>query len=256
MFDCHAHVFETLRVVGEPRYAPKANAPFARWINHLEEHGLKGGVIVQPSFLGSDNRDLLAALSKTNRRSFRGVAVVRIDAGLNELKTLYSGGVRAIRWNLVKGATLPDPADEGVKALLGRIADAGLHLEVQLEASRLVGFLPSLIEKVDRIVIDHFGLPDGSPDTSWTQAIGCNRDKVWVKLSGPYRSDAQKDQIGHAKRLLDVIDADHFVWGSDWPWTRHEGNHDYARTVEWASNLSATGADFVTGARALYGLKA
>ena len=254
MFDCHAHVFKTLRVIGAPRYAPKAPAPLKAWADQLEANGLKGGVIVQPSFLGSDNGDLLEALSNADRRSFRGVAVVAMNSSLGELQSLRTRNVRAVRWNLVKGATLPDLASEEVRTFLRRIADAGLHLEVQLEASGLLRVLPLLIDRVDRLVIDHFGLPDGGPDDALARAIGCNRDKVWVKLSAPYRSEAQHDQIGYAQRLLDVIDADHFVWGSDWPWTRHEGRHDYARTVEWASMLSYAGADFEAGARALYDL--
>src|SRR5207237_371349 len=57
------------------------------------------GVLVQPSFFGTDNREMLDALARQPAK-LRGVAVVTpsIDAG--EIARLHALGVRAVRLNL------------------------------------------------------------------------------------------------------------------------------------------------------------
>ncbi|TOZ40770.1 hypothetical protein DIJ60_27590, partial [Burkholderia pseudomallei] len=77
--DAHAHVFETgLPLAGRRRYAPDYDAPLDAYLAQLDAHRVSHGVLVQPSFLGSDCRYLLRALARQPRR-LRGVAV--IDAG-------------------------------------------------------------------------------------------------------------------------------------------------------------------------------
>jgi predicted TIM-barrel fold metal-dependent hydrolase len=29
------------------------------------------------------------------------------------------------------------------------------------------------------------------------------------------------------------LGAERLMWGSDWPWTQHEGRYSYTRTLEW-----------------------
>ena len=86
--DTHAHVFERgLPMPDVRRYAPDADASLATYLQHLDTHGLAYGVLVQPSFLGTDNSHLLQALRAAPAR-LRGVAVVdpAIDApGLQAL---------------------------------------------------------------------------------------------------------------------------------------------------------------------------
>lgn len=72
----HAHVFaRDLPLAGERRYAPHYDAPLALYLAQLDAHDIARGVLVQPSFLGADNRYLLAALS-LERSRLRGIAVI------------------------------------------------------------------------------------------------------------------------------------------------------------------------------------
>ncbi len=74
--DCHAHVFSRdLELAAVRRYTPGYDATLAQYLSHLHAHGLSHGVLVQPSFLGTDNRYLLAALRQAPEQ-LRGVVVV------------------------------------------------------------------------------------------------------------------------------------------------------------------------------------
>ena len=106
-FDCHAHVFDKISVISGARYIPKRPAPLDIWLQHQATHGLQGGVVVQPSFLGTDNSELCAVLAKLDLRIFAGVAVVPMDISVEDLNELVGKGIRGVRWNLVRGAELP-----------------------------------------------------------------------------------------------------------------------------------------------------
>lgn len=258
LYDCHAHVYERTRTVGNPRYRPSAPAPLHDWQRHLAEHGLAGGVLVQPSFLDTDNGELLRALRQTGTGHFRAVAGASLHTPPETLAEWHRAGVRGIRWNLVAGAPLPDLDDRSVRDFLLRLQDAEMHLEVHLEAPRLRHFLPRLCQRAGRVVVDHFGLPSSADADSWSwfRALPAQEReaKLWVKLSAPYRSDVAEDTERYLRALGEHFPADRFVWGSDWPWTRFEGRHGYGDTVGWARAWQGAGIDVDAGARSLYGL--
>src|SRR5207302_9881463 len=55
-------------------------------------------------------------------------------------------------------------------------------------------------------------------------------EHVWVKVSAPYRSaDAER----MLNRILGDTGRDRLLWGSDWPWTRHEQGRTYAGCLDW-----------------------
>ena len=251
-FDCHAHVYDHVVSLGPARYLPERSAPLATWLALQRAHDLLGGVIVQVSFLGTDNTQLLDALSMLDRRRFAGVAVVPLDVDEETLAELVGGGVRGLRWNLVGGAELPDPRGPVERAFLQRIAGCGLHLEVQLESARLAGLLPSLLGEAETLVVDHLGLPiaDDPRDEPWLNTLAAlgDRSGLYVKLSAPYRSAV--DPHPHLRRLVDLLNCDRFVWGSDWPHTRHERVGRYDALLH---EMNALGAGDVAANR-LYGL--
>ncbi len=66
--DTHAHVFaRSLPVLPDARYVPGYDATIAQHLDLLDAHGVDCGVLVQPSFLGTDNRHLLTALAAALR---------------------------------------------------------------------------------------------------------------------------------------------------------------------------------------------
>lgn len=253
-FDAHVHVYDQVAAVGRVRYLPDRPAPLADWLDLLAAHGLKGGVIVQVSFLGTDNRMMLDALERLDRSHFAGVAVVDTDAGAGELSGLRAAGVRGLRWNLVAGAPVPDPADPEVRHFLGRMRDAGLHLEIQLESSRLAPVLAPLARAAGGLVIDHLGLPEAADPAAepWFRALAAlpSDHGVHVKASAPYRSRVAVD--GHVAWLAQRLGPDRILWGSDWPHTRHEARAAYRGLLDRLPPI----LDDAAAAARLYGLTA
>jgi predicted TIM-barrel fold metal-dependent hydrolase len=232
--DSHAHVFQRGQTLAaERRYSPDYDAPLSRYLAHLDEVGLSHGILVQPSFLGTDNRLLLDCLAQAPGR-LRGVVVVEPEVSLDGLVALVCQGVCGVRLNLM-GQALPDLAALPWRPFLQRLAESGLHLELHRPASDLPALLGPALEAGVTVVVDHFGRPDpdlGDRDPAlaelcrWADRGGA----LWFKLSAPYRNAPkgspaalimQRAQAA-AECLLAAFGPDNFVWGSDWPHTQHE----------------------------------
>src|SRR5215216_5526834 len=98
--DCHAHVFSRdAPAIPGARYRPGYAATLTEWQSHWRGAGITHGVLVQPSFFGTDNREMQACLERDPAR-LRGVAVISPGATASEISRLHEAGVRAIRWNL------------------------------------------------------------------------------------------------------------------------------------------------------------
>lgn len=232
--DSHAHVFHRGQTLAaERRYSPDYDAPLNRYLAHLDEVGLSHGILVQPSFLGTDNSLLLDCLAQAPRR-LRGVVVVEPEVSTDALAALICQGICGVRLNLM-GQPLPDLAAPHWRPFLQRLAEHGLHLELHRHAGDLPALLGPALEAGVTVVVDHLGRPDpdlGDRDPAimelcrWADRGGA----LWFKLSAPYRN-APKDSPSAlirqraqatAECLLAAFGPDHFVWGSDWPHTQHE----------------------------------
>src|SRR5256885_1848679 len=157
--DTHAHVFERgLPMPDARRYAPDEDALLGTYLHHLDTHGVAHGVLVQPSFLGTDNSYLLQALRAQPQR-LRGVAVVDESTGDEQLQALADAGVVGMRLNLI-GLPLPDLNAPGWRRVLEQANTLGWHVELHLQAGRLPDLLPALLAAGCRVVVDHFGRPD------------------------------------------------------------------------------------------------
>jgi len=225
--DCHAHVFtRELKLAPAIRYAPSYDASIADYLAMLEADGMSQGVLIQPSFLGTDNSYLLLALATAPNR-LRGVVVVDPTISIEDLRALDGKGAVGIRLNLI-GKPDPDLASALWSTHISRLADLGWQVEIQAEAKRWQSLLPKLIDAGATVVIDHFGLPDkelGVDDPGFKQLLSFGRSrKVWVKLSAQYRSGPKGETIAAAAYplLRDAFGLDRLVWGSDWPHTQFE----------------------------------
>ena len=99
--DGHAHVFRRdLKLSAGRRYARDCDAPLELYLEQLDQNDLSHGVLVQPSFLGTDNSCLVESLGRAGGR-LRGVAVVEPTVAREELDRLARIGVVGIRLNLV-----------------------------------------------------------------------------------------------------------------------------------------------------------
>jgi predicted TIM-barrel fold metal-dependent hydrolase len=243
-FDTHAHVFTRgLRLAHERRYAPGYDATVDAYLSLLDAHGLAAGVLVQPSFLGTDNSYLLNALGKAPDR-LRGVAVIDPQTPGEELDRLAAAGVCGIRLNLVD-RPVPPLGEPLWQRLAHGLAARGLHLEVQAQQRQWEELEPRLIRWPGAVVVDHLGLPASSSLSYPGSAALCRllaAPHVWVKASAPYRS-APRAATAMVRSLLGAGGGERMLWGSDWPWTRHEEDRDYGTTLTWlTAELSATEA--------------
>lgn len=260
--DTHAHVFTRgLPMVDGRRYTPAYDVTVEDYVAQLDTHGMSHGVLVQPSFLGSDNSYLLAALRRFPQR-LRGIAMVDAGVDAEALQELKEAGVVGIRFNLVGGAPLPD-VQGNWRATLERIAELGWQVEVHREAADLPLLLPPLIEMGLKVVVDHFGRIDptlGVDDPGFRYLLDCGASRqVWVKLSAPYRNGGNGGSVYGAylahqawPLLRQYLGCDRLLWGSDWPHTQHESATSYAHSWQQFSALVTDAQDrsTITGATA------
>lgn len=200
----------------------------------LDSIRMSHGVLVQPSFLGTDNSYLVSALRKYPDR-FRGIAVVEPTISSGQLQMLHDAGVVGIRLNLV-GLPTPDFSLPSWRALLNELKLRQWQVEVHRSARELQTVVdPLLVAGLD-VVVDHFGRPDDKlgvddPGFRYLLSLGGSR-KVWVKLSGAYRNGSsirgETTAIAAIPLLRNAFGLDRLVWGSDWPHTLFEKTADFA----------------------------
>jgi predicted TIM-barrel fold metal-dependent hydrolase len=238
--DTHAHVFRPgLPLADARRHTPDYDATPTQYLALLDAHGLSHGVLVQPSFLGTDNHHMVDALRAAPDR-LRGVAVVSPDITDAALQTLADAGVVGIRLNLI-GLPAPELHAPAWQALLARVNALGWHVEVHLQALRLQDVMPTLLAAGCRVVVDHFGRPDpalGVSDPGFQYLLQqADSGRVWVKLSAPYRNWQAPACAASGwlatQQLLLAFTPERLMWGSDWPHTEHRHVASYPAARQW-----------------------
>jgi predicted TIM-barrel fold metal-dependent hydrolase len=246
--DSHAHVFSReLNLAAVRRYTPGYDATLEQYLEHLRNHSLSHGVLVQPSFLGSDNSYLLAALRQAPER-LRGVVVLERDASRDMLNDMARLGVVGVRLNLM-GKALPDFRDTAWQYFFGHIAELGWHVELHRRLEDLPGLLRQLMPFGMKLVIDHFGRPDArlsvdQPGFREMLELGLS-GQIWMKVSGIYRLEGTDQQnLKFARSALSVLEQSfglrRLVWGSDWPHTQHEDSIGFGTVVEQLQALECS----------------
>ena len=247
------------------RHAPDYDATLEDYVAHLSAHGVSHSVLVQPSFLGTDNSFFLDVLRRYPKR-FRGVAVVDCEVSESELARLDHAGVVGIRLNLI-GLPLPELSAPDWRWLFARVNALGWHVEVHCEAQDLHAAIAPLLQQACTVVVDHFGRPDPhsaahDPGFQYLLSVAAT-GRVWVKLSAAYRSIVNSDgtAIGAtlASQLVAAFTPERLVWGSDWPHTQHQQLIDYARTRQaldqWVPDAAQRESVLTSSPRALYRFK-
>jgi predicted TIM-barrel fold metal-dependent hydrolase len=269
--DTHAHVFaKGLNLARSRRYAPEYDATLDTFLRHLDAHRVGHAVLVQPSFLGTDNTYLLDALDRCPDR-LRGVAVVLEDLPAHAMREMQAQGIAGVRLNLV-GQPLPDLASPGFKAFLRKVADLGWHVELHKEAKDLAPLIEAVLGIGARVVVDHFGRPDpaqGTSDPHFKSLLRfADSERVWVKPSAAYRSaqagPALSRGAGLARdataQLVSAFGAQRLMWGSDWPHTQFERVTDYPQALSAFTQLglapAVAEAVLCTTPNAFYGFPA
>lgn len=242
------------------RYHPSEFAPPERYLALLDRHLIAGAVLVQPSFLGTDNSFMCEAIARWPDR-LRGVAVVGEELEPEELERLRAQGIRAVRLNLV-GQPDPDFTSPRWRLWLNAVRTAGLSVDIHATGARWSRLLPPLLDQGITVVVEHMGRPETIPmQCPGFRAIlaAAASGRAWVKLSAPYRMPQ-----GIAERavphLLDAFGPGRLLWASDYPWTQHEAGKSMEGARAWLLDLGLTGEQLraIAGgsARVLYDLPA
>jgi predicted TIM-barrel fold metal-dependent hydrolase len=236
--DCHMHVFgphELYPCSPKRTYTPRP-APLADYQTMAATLGLQRVVFVQASAYGADNRRMVDAMREvgSNARCVIGLDDSISDAELAEMNRL---GVRGVRVN-VASRGLRDTAEISrmLHAAAARIAPLQWHLQLFTDLAVIQSLVATIRELPVPIVIDHFGLAQAAagvlqPGFSTLLDL-LSEQRCWVKISGCYRiSDIEPDFPNAAPiaKALIAANADHIVWGTDWP---HTGSHGHSQSAE------------------------
>lgn len=246
--DSHAHVFSReLDLTTARRYTPDYDATLGLYLDNLREYGLSHGVLVQPSFLGTDNSYLLAALQLAPEQ-LRGVVVVERDISRERLNDMDRCGVVGVRLNLM-GKALPDFSEPAWRSFFAHLVELDWHVELHRQVEDLPALIRGLMPFGIKIVVDHFGRPDArlgidQPGFGQMLELGLN-GQVWMKVSGIYRLGGSEQQnLDFARQALPLLEQSfgfrRLVWGSDWPHTQHENSVNYASVVQQLQALGCS----------------
>jgi predicted TIM-barrel fold metal-dependent hydrolase len=232
--DTHAHIFlQSLPMAAGRRYTPGYDCSAEDYLSQLTLNDIGFGVLVQPSFLGTDNSYMLSALDRYPDR-LRGIAVVSPHASHEELEAMDKTGVVGIRFNMI-GKDMAELATPDIAALLRRVDALGWQVEVQARSQDLPKVFKHLEGFNGPLVIDHFGLPDpivGVRDQGFKALLSeAEGGRVFVKMSAGYRCGGM-DVATCAGALLAVAGPRKLVWGSDWPFTQHESNRSTTAMIK------------------------
>jgi predicted TIM-barrel fold metal-dependent hydrolase len=233
--DSHFHVVAATQrfpMLPQRSYTP-APASLAQWRETLGPGGVTHGVVVQPSFYGTDNRVVLSALGEGGGRLV-GIAAVAADVSDAELDRLAAAGVRGVRMAWF------EPADPRARAglvplqafdrLEDRLRERGLHLQLFTDSRLLPAIADRLVRSSVPVVIDHMGRAPASlgADHAGLRVLAslvCD-GPVWVKLSGVANISNQGPGYEDARAVHEALVAacpERLLWGSDWPHTRPGG---------------------------------
>lgn len=241
--DCHFHVIaaaDEYPMAAGRSYTPEP-ASLALWKATLEPVGVTHGVVVQPSFYGTDNRVLLGALKQAPHR-LAGVAAVDVHVDDAELHRLTAAGVKGVRMAHFEAG---DPRCGGgfvtfpaLQPLLQRLRDHDLHLQLFTDSRLLPDIADQLANADIPIVIDHMGRapaalgPDHDGIRAMVQLLTLGR--VWIKLCGVANISDQAPEFANVRGIHEsLIHArpDRLIWGSDWPHTKPSGQKPNTRQL-------------------------
>lgn len=209
VFDAHFHVIDPRHpLVASAGFVP---APFtcADYCTHAVPLGIAGGAVVSGSFQGSDQGYLLDALAILGP-TFVGVTQLPPDAPDELILRLDAAGVRAVRFNLVRGGALPAAEIERIARRVHELA--GWHVELYLD-SRDLAPLHALLVDLPAVALDHLGLSrEGFDEVLELAARGAR-----VKATGFGRIDF--DAVDAMAEIAAVNPAA-LMFGTDLPSTR------------------------------------
>jgi predicted TIM-barrel fold metal-dependent hydrolase len=234
VIDAHAHIFTRAMPFTDTAWTrPDYDYPLEAYLADLDAHGVAFGVVTAASLFGEYNDYTLAALAQHKR--LRATVMLDPDTSPAELAALRSQGVCGVRFQIALKAELPDLHGYRFRRFITRLADAGMHLELNLGGGQLSQMLPALADHRIPVVVDHFGLlrSDGEMEGPGFTALlrSVELGRTWVKVSAGFRLPADRIEA-YAQKLLAEAGPDRLFWGSDAPFVGAEERVSYAQTLD------------------------
>lgn len=232
--DAHAHIFTRAMPFTDTAWTrPDYDYSVDTYLADLDSNGVAFGVVTAASLYGEYNDYTLAALAQHKR--LRATVMLDPDTGAAELASLKAQGVCGVRYQIPLKAELPDLAGYRFRRFITRLADAGMHLELNLGGAQLSRMLPALSDHPIQVVVDHFGLlrSDGEMAGPGFTALlaALQRGQTWVKISAGFRLPAERLEA-YTQRLLVEAGPARLFWGSDAPYVGAEDRMTYAQTLD------------------------
>jgi D-galactarolactone isomerase len=225
--DTHIHVYDHRFPISPTTLLAPPDASLADYDAVCRELGIDRAVIVQPTTYGLDNRCQLDAVAEFGTGA-RAVVVVDEHATDDDIARLHDAGARGARFHMLPGGAVPWTS---LAPVARRIADAGWHVQLQLNGRELVDRVDELLTLPTPLVVDHVGrfMPPVHPDDAAFRALLTlvDRGRCWVKLSAPYESSRDgAPRYPTVSTLVDQLVArapERLLWASNWP---HPGQAD------------------------------
>ena len=154
LFDSHLHIIDhRFPIIPNQGYTPP-HYSLADYREQVKSLGVTAGAVVSGSFQGHDQTYLIDALRQLGP-GWAGVTQIPNDTPDAEIARLGALGVRAVRFNILRGLT--DSVDEIVALATRCHAVAGWHCELYVDAAALKPHIARL-SKLPQIAIDHLGM--------------------------------------------------------------------------------------------------
>jgi predicted TIM-barrel fold metal-dependent hydrolase len=208
-FDCHFHIIDKkFPLVANQGFMPDAFTS-EDYLERLRGVDLCGGAVVSGSFQAFDQSYLFHAL-KVLGPSFVGVTQVPQTVSDDELRTLDSAGVRAVRFNVKRGGS---EEMQHLESMARRVHELlGWHIELYVDSTGLPRLFDTLTS-LPAVSIDHLGLSKAG----FATLLKLAEKGVRVKATGFGRVDLEVDR---ALRELYAANPRSLMFGTDLPSTR------------------------------------
>ena len=214
----------------------------------MDAYGTRHALLVGPnSGYGLDNACMLDTIAHGGGR-YKGVAVVRNDASVEELGKLEAAGVVGVAWNVTHYGV---DYYRDAAPLVEKLAALELFLDVQVEHDQLLPMLPLLTRSEVRVLVDHCGRPTidagvNQPGFRALLELGASK-RAFVKLSGlvKFSRDAapHRDAWPFVAALIEAFTLDRCLWASDWPYLRAAARVDYGVLLKLVMALFPDASD-------------
>jgi predicted TIM-barrel fold metal-dependent hydrolase len=250
--DCHVHVFDPARFPyqANTHYAPSGQeiGTPVQLAQLMDAYGMRYALLVGPnSGYGLDNSCMLDTVARGQGR-YKGVAVVRNDATVNELESLKRAGVVGVAWNTTHyGVAYYDDAEP----LLEKLAALDMFVDIGAEPGQLAAMMPLLRDSAVRILIDHCGRPmvaSGLDEPGFQALLELGASgRAFVKLSGYVKFSREPapytDAWPYVRALVDAFTLNRCLWASDWPYLRAPTHVDYGVLLHVPATLFPDASD-------------